>query len=161
MLAVHPRDTTVRLRLHARFGRPSPHRLANLAFVSPNSKQSLQLPALAAVAKQRVFLWRRRVATIAVTALALVMGYGVIFGHNGLTAFAHKREESRTLQQQKQRLETENERLREHVDHLQNDPSAIEYAAREGLHYTRQGEVIYTLPAGDPGAKKSPAAPAH
>jgi cell division protein FtsB len=138
--------------------------LANVAKLSPNSKQTLQLPALAAAAKQRVFLWRRRVATVAVAALALVMGYGVVFGHNGLTAFAHKREETRALQQQMQRLETENERLREHVDHLQTDPSAIEYAAREGLHYTRQGEVIYTLPAGDPGAKKpsgNQPAPAH
>jgi cell division protein FtsB len=161
MLTAHLRDTIVGCAFtHDSAGRP-PHRLANLAFVSPNSKQTLQLPALAAVAKQRVFLWRRRVATIAVTALALVMGYGVVFGHNGLTAFAHKREESRSLAQQRQRLEAENERLREHVDHLQNDPSAIEYAAREGLHYTRQGEVIYTLPAGDPGAKKSPAIPAH
>jgi cell division protein FtsB len=33
------------------------------------------------------------------------------------------------------------------VDLLQNDPGAIEHQAREELHYTRAGEVIYTLPA--------------
>jgi cell division protein FtsB len=30
---------------------------------------------------------------------------------------------------------------------MQNDPNAIEHQAREELHYTRPGEVIYTLPA--------------
>ncbi len=115
------------------------------------AKQGLQLPALAEAAKQRAYLWRRRAATIATGALALVMAYGVVFGQNGLTAFAHKREETRSLQQQMQRLQKENDRLHEHVERLQNDPGAIEYEAREGLHYTRAGEVIYTLP----GAKKS------
>ncbi len=86
--------------------------------------------------------------------LALGMGYGVVFGHNGLTAFAKKREETRTLQQQTQQLQTENERLRGHVERLQNDPSAIEHQAREELHYTRAGEVIYTLPAAPASAPK-------
>ncbi len=47
-----------------------------------------------------------------------------------------------------QQLQKENDRLHEHVDRLQNDPSAIEHAAREELHYTRAGEVIYMLPDG-------------
>lgn len=83
------------------------------------------------------------------------MAYGVVFGHNGLTAFAHKREEAKSLQQQMQQLQLENERLQGHVERLQNDPGAIEHQAREELHYTRAGEVIYTLPA----AKKDPAQP--
>jgi cell division protein FtsB len=37
--------------------------------------------------------------------------------------------------------------LKGHVDRLQSDPNAIEHQAREELHYTRPGEVIYTLPA--------------
>jgi cell division protein FtsB len=49
-------------------------------------------------------------------------------------------------------LQQENGRLREHVDQLQNDPAAIEHQAREELHYTRSGEVIYTLPAPPPTA---------
>ena len=117
-----------------------------MATTHSKSKLTGQLPALAGAAKGRVFLWRRRAATVAVGALALVMAYGVIFGHNGLTAFAHKREETRSLQQQMQQLQKENDRLREHVDHLQSDPGAIEHEAREELHYTRSGEVIYTLP---------------
>ena len=76
----------------------------------------------------------------------MAMGYDVVFGHNGLTAFAHKREETRVLQQQMRQLQQENDRLQGHVDRLQSDPSAIEHEAREDLHYTRSGEVIYTLP---------------
>ena len=74
------------------------------------------------------------------------MAYGVMFGHNGLTAYAGKRHEEDTLRKQMQQLQLENSRLKGHVDRLQNDPSAIEHQAREELHYTRAGEVIYTLP---------------
>lgn len=129
--------------------------------VQSKSKLTAQLPALAGAAKERAYLWRRRAATIATGTLALVMAYGVIFGHNGLTAYAHKREEAKSLQLQTQQLQKENERLHEHVDRLQNDPSAIEHEAREELHYTRAGEVIYTLPANSysasPDATKAPA----
>jgi cell division protein FtsB len=96
---------------------------------------------------------RRKLATLGAGALALGMGYGVVFGHNGLTVFAHKREEARELQQQTQQLQTENARLHDHVDQLQNDPAAIEHQAREELHYTRAGEVIYTLPGPAPGSQ--------
>jgi len=123
-----------------------------LGTLQSKSKLTAQLPALAGAAKERAYLWRRRAATIATATLALVMAYGVIFGHNGLTAFAHKREEAKSLQRQMQQLQTENQQLREHVDRLQNDPSAIEHEAREELHYTRAGEVIYTLPANNSDA---------
>jgi len=97
--------------------------------------------------RERVLGWRRRAATIGIGALALVMAYGVVFGHNGLFVYAQKRAEARQLEQQKVELQKENDRLREHADRLQNDPSAIEHEAREELHYTRAGEVIVTLPA--------------
>lgn len=114
---------------------------------SKSSKQPKRLPAIAEAARDRAYLWRRRAATVAVAVLAVGMGYGVMFGHNGVTVFLHKREEARALQQQMQQLQKENEALQGHVDRLQNDPSAIEHEAREELHYTRSGEVIYTLPA--------------
>ena len=104
------------------------------------------LPVIATQVKERVYGWRRKGATVAVGALALGMGYGVVFGHNGLTVFEQKRQQEKALQRQMQMLQSENERLRGHVDRLQNDPGAIEHQAREELHYTRAGEVIYTLP---------------
>ena len=50
-------------------------------------------------------------------------------------------------------LERENELLKGHVDRLQHDPDAIVHQAREELHYTRPGEVIYTLPVQPVSAK--------
>ena len=91
-------------------------------------------------------VWRRRAATVVAGALALGMAYGVMFGHNGLTAYAKKREEEQSLRLQMQQLQRENGRLEGHVERLEKDPSAIEHQAREELHYTRPGEVIYTLP---------------
>jgi cell division protein FtsB len=99
--------------------------------------------------RPRLFTLRRKAATSLAGVLALIMGYGVVFGHNGLTAYQAKRTEEHRLKEQMQQLEKENSRLRGHVDRLRDDPSAIEHEAREELHYTRAGEVIYTLPASD------------
>jgi cell division protein FtsB len=90
---------------------------------------------------------RRRAATLAAAALALAVGYHVVFGANGLTVYEQKRHETHTLTQEMQVLQRENEQLQGHVDRLQSDPNAIEHQAREELHYTRPGEVIYTLPS--------------
>jgi cell division protein FtsB len=87
------------------------------------------------------------VATGAAAVLAVALGYHVIFGQNGLTAYQQKRQDSRALAVQLKSLQHENELLKGHVERLQNDPNAIEHQAREELHYTRPGEVIYTLPA--------------
>ncbi len=89
---------------------------------------------------------RRKIATGFAGVLALTVGYHVVFGQNGLTAYRAKRHEVRNLQMQMDDLQTENGRLRSHVERLGSDPNAIEHEAREALHYTRPGEVIYTLP---------------
>ena len=88
----------------------------------------------------------RKAATVAVGALAVAVGYHVVLGRNGIIAFQHKREETQVLDRQMKALTRENEQLQGHVDRLQSDPNAIEHQAREELHYTRPGEVIYTLP---------------
>lgn len=89
----------------------------------------------------------RRVATAVATVLAVSMAYHVVFGQNGLTAYQQKRQDSRMLTVQSGLLTRENDLLKGHIARLQSDPSAIEHQAREELHYTRPGEVIYTLPA--------------
>lgn len=89
---------------------------------------------------------RRRVATVAVALLAVGAAYSVVFGHNGLTAYERKKQETVQLQKQLETLTRENETLKGHVDRLSADPDAIEHQAREELHYTRPGEVIVTLP---------------
>src|ERR1700761_2821368 len=102
--------------------------------------------------RERVHTRWGKVATGAAAVLAIGMGYHVIFGQNGLTAFQQKRQETHVLDDQLHSLQHENDLLKGHVDRLQNDPNAIEHQAREELHYTRPGEVIYTLPV-TPAAK--------
>jgi cell division protein FtsB len=85
-------------------------------------------------------------ATVAAAALAMGVAYHIVFGANGLTVYEQKRQEVRVLSEQMLLLQRENEQLNGHVTRLQNDPSAIEHQAREELHYTRPGEVIYALP---------------
>jgi cell division protein FtsB len=89
---------------------------------------------------------RRRLATGAAMMLAALMGYFAVIGDNGLTVYKQKRIETRQLAKQIDALKAENERLQAHVERLKSDPDAIEHEAREKLHYTRAGEVIYTLP---------------
>jgi cell division protein FtsB len=90
--------------------------------------------------------WRRW-ATAAAVVLAIGVAYHVVFGQNGLTAYQRKLQDARHFEKQLQSLQHENEMLKSHIDRLKEDPDAIEHQAREELHYTRPGEVIYTLPA--------------
>jgi len=94
-----------------------------------------------------LFRIRRRIATALAVVLAVFFGYHVVVGHNGVTAYEQKRVEDRDLQHQIESLQQENDRLKDHVEHLKTDPDEIERQARETLHYARQGEVIYTLNA--------------
>ena len=108
--------------------------------------------AQAAGAAYRV---RGRLATALAIGLALVCGWHAIFGQNGITAYAQKRSEDRALKNQIQKLSDENAKLKDHVDHLQSDPDTIEMEARQRLHYTRSGEVIYTLNDAQNGAQNA------
>ena len=100
------------------------------------------------------YSWRRRLATCAVFALVLFLGFHVIFGANGMVVYTHKRADYHKLQLDTQQVEEENERLTHEVDQLKNDPKAIEREAREQLHYTKRGEMVYLLPE-----KKQPEPP--
>jgi cell division protein FtsB len=125
-----------------------------------NYKQPSRWTSAVDTAQTRAYGLRRKAATVAVGTLAVFMGYHVVFGNNGLTAYEHKRENTKALRQQMLELQQENDRLRGHVVRLQSDdPSAIEHQAREELHYTRSGEVIYTLPPDPPSAAPSASKP--
>jgi len=100
------------------------------------------------------YSWRRRVATCAVFALVLFLGFHVIFGANGMVVYTHKRSDYHKLQLDTQQLEEENQKLTHEVDELKNNPKAIEREAREQLHYTKKGEMVYLLPE-----KKQPEPP--
>ncbi len=130
-----------------------------MAFPSRILERGRSLPTWAETEHPRLGTWRRKAATGMACVLVVVMGYGVIFGHNGITAFQQKRLEEQRLREQMQLLQRENTRLHGHVERLQNDPGAIEHQAREELHYTRPGEVIYTLGPSEPATSMRPPSP--
>ena len=126
---------------------------------SSNARTGARQAGLIARLFERSHVGWRKVATGAAALLALGMGYHVVFGQNGLTAYQQKRQDAQSLDRQLHSLQRENDQLKGHVERLQNDPNAIEHQAREELHYTRPGEVIYTLPASAPpsGTASEPA----
>lgn len=108
-----------------------------------NSGQEKQTTTVERAA-QALYRMRRRIATAAVVAAALVFGYHAIFGENGISVYEQRRAEDRAVQKRIGELQKENARLAERVKELKTDPDAIEREARERLHYARPGEVIWT-----------------
>jgi cell division protein FtsB len=118
--------------------------------------QSNETASLGTQLADLVYQSRRRVAIVLAIALAGLLGYHVMFGANGITAYRQKRSESRELQKEIQQLQQENSRLTEHNQHLKTDPDTIEHEARMILHYARPGEVIYKLNDKSPSAAQTP-----
>ncbi len=63
-----------------------------------------------------------------------------------MVIYRQKRAEMQSLQSEVDRLQKENSLYADQVKSLKSDPAAIEKEAREQLHYTRPGEVIYVAP---------------
>ncbi len=97
-----------------------------------------------------VYGWRRKIATSAVSVLALMLAYHVVFGQNGWVAYHQKKVEYQKLQGDVQQMQAENDRLSQQIKSLKTDPKAIEKEAREQLRYAKPGEVIYVMPAPKP-----------
>jgi cell division protein FtsB len=89
---------------------------------------------------------RRRLATAGVALLTIWLFLHVMFGANGMVVYRGKRAEYQKLQSEIDRLQKENDGYTQQIKALQSDPKAIEKEAREQLHYTRPGEVVYVQP---------------
>jgi len=74
-----------------------------------------------------------------------------MFGANGMVIYHQKHAELQSLQSEVERLQKENNQYADQIKSLKSDPAAIEKEAREQLHYTRRGEVVYVAP--DPPQK--------
>src|SRR5664279_2526226 len=89
------------------------------------------------------------------TAAAIVLIVGLVlhamFGANGMVIYRQKHAELQSLQSEVERLQRENNLYVDQIKSLKSDPAAIEKEAREQLHYTRRGEVVYVAP--DPSPK--------
>jgi cell division protein FtsB len=101
---------------------------------------------------------RRRLATGGAMLVAAALGYFAVAGENGITVYKQKRAEEKQLAHRIEALKQENAELQAHVERLKSDPEEIEHEARARFHYTKAGEVIYTLP--DTPANQSATPPA-
>jgi cell division protein FtsB len=93
-----------------------------------------------------LYAGRRRLATAGVVLLTIWLFLHVMFGANGMVVYRGKRAEYQKLQSEIDRLQKENDSYTQQIKALQSDPKAIEKEAREQLHYTRPGEVVYVQP---------------
>ncbi len=103
----------------------------------------------------RAQAWVKKVwqpaATVFAVLLALMLGWSVVNGKHGLSAWQKQRTEHKQLDKEIEELKQENSKLKDHIDKLKSDPDAIAHEAREQLHYAKPGEVIVALPP-DPKA---------
>ena len=96
--------------------------------------------------RSALYAARRRLATAGVVLLTIWLFLHVMFGANGMVVYRGKRAEYQKLQSEIERLQNENDSYTQQIKALQSDPKAIEKEAREQLHYTRPGEVVYVQP---------------
>lgn len=105
------------------------------------------------IAGRWVYQMRRVLATLCIGLLAVLIGYKVVFGANGMKVWQAKRAEVHQLEQDINQKMTEQQQLQHEVDSLQRgDPSVIEKEAREQLGYVKPGEVVLY----EPRAKADP-----
>lgn len=106
--------------------------------------------AIHAAVPRRALAWAvrrwRTAGTAVAVMLALLLGWHVVNGKNGLSVWMEKRAEDRQLRKEIDEMNQENARLRNRVDRLKSDPDAIGLVARGQLHYTKPNEVIVKLP---------------
>ena len=107
--------------------------------------------------RSAVYAARRRLATGGVVLMTIWLFLHVMFGANGMVVYRSKRAEYQRLQSEIDRAQKENDQYTQQIKALQNDPKAIEKEAREQLHYTRPGEIVYV----DPNPRKPDTNSAH
>jgi len=95
----------------------------------------------------RVYVLRRRIATITAGVLAGLLFVHVMFGENGMIVYKQKRAEYESLRKQIAQEQQENETYAQKIQALKTDEKAIEKEAREQLRYARPGEYVYVPPA--------------
>jgi cell division protein FtsB len=94
--------------------------------------------------------WRRLGTAAAILLIGGLLLHAT-FGANGMVIYRQKRAEMQSLKNEVDRLQKENSQYVDQIKSLKSDPAAIEKEAREQLHYTKPGEVVYVAP--DPPQK--------
>lgn len=89
---------------------------------------------------------RRVLATLCIAVLAVLAGYKVVFGANGMMVYKAKKAEYQKLRQEIDEQNDLHQALEDDVKALQSDPRAIEKVAREELGLVRPGEKVLVQP---------------
>ena len=98
-------------------------------------------------ALMQIYALRRRLATIAVGVLAVLLFVHVMFGANGMVVYKQKRAEHEALRKKIVEVQRDNERYTQQIQGLKSDQTAIEKEAREQLGYAKPGEYVYVAPS--------------
>ncbi len=110
------------------------------------------------IAGRWFYQMRRLLATICIAVLAVLIGYKVVFGANGMKVWQAKRAEVQSLESEIDQKQIEQQQLQHEVDALQRgDASVIEKEAREQLGYVKPGEVVLYQQKNKPDARSAPA----
>ncbi len=89
--------------------------------------------------------WRARTVNFVLAFVALALVADALVGNRGLLETMHARRQYVELAAALARTRQENERLRDNIRRLREDPSAIESVAREELGLMREGEVLFIV----------------
>ena len=93
----------------------------------------------------------------------LVAGFAIlllqdVFGTHGVLAMRRTQLQAKEVQREIERLNDENRKLQNRVQHLKSDPATLEGIARDEMHLKRPGEYVFPIPAkpGSPDAAQPP-----
>jgi len=103
-----------------------------------------------------VRLRRRRVLVYALLAGSVVLLVNALVGENGYLAALRVRHDSETIAGSVAHLQRENAEYVARIHALQNDPAALEDAARRVLDMVRPGETVVVLRDVAPDPAKPP-----
>lgn len=106
-----------------------------------------RLPALLQLRRQS---WLYRLRLLLIGLVVVWAAQHALFGRTGYLALRQRQRQYRVEVAKVHALEDQNRALNQSVRALRTDPEAIENIAREQLHLTRPGEVVYTYPVATP-----------
>jgi len=81
-----------------------------------------------------------------------------IFGTHGVLAMRRTQLQAKEVQQEIERLNEENRKLQDRVQHLKSDPATLEGIARDEMHLKRPGEYVFPIQPKSGPATSSPQA---
>jgi cell division protein FtsB len=83
-----------------------------------------------------------------------------IFGTHGVLAMRRTQQQAAQIRKEINQLDEENRKLQDRVKALKSDPATIERIARQEMHLSRPGELVFeTHPDGEQSSTSLPPAP--